>query len=181
MNYCIYYEFSWKIAIWPVGTLLGLVSPAIYNNFITHDDVVKRKHFPRYRSALCAGNSPVTGEFPSQGPVTWIFDVSFGVHQDERLSKRTRCWWFETPWRSLWCHCNVIARGNRQDGCLVILKNSSDTRPWNILLWQYENVAFRHLWLVWLKFTILSRIINNGSNNKYSSKDDDAGITLSWM
>ena len=27
--------------------------------------------------ALCAGNSPVTGEFPSQRPVTRSFDVSF--------------------------------------------------------------------------------------------------------
>ena len=24
---------------------------------------------------LCAGNSPVTGEFPAQGPVTQSFDV----------------------------------------------------------------------------------------------------------
>ena len=26
--------------------------------------------------AICAGNSPVTGEFPTQRPVTWSFDVS---------------------------------------------------------------------------------------------------------
>ena len=25
--------------------------------------------------ALCEGNSPVTGEFPTQKPVTWSFDV----------------------------------------------------------------------------------------------------------
>ena len=24
--------------------------------------------------AICAGNSPVTGEFPAQRPVTWSFD-----------------------------------------------------------------------------------------------------------
>ena len=29
--------------------------------------------------ALCAGNSPVTGEFPSQRPVTWSFDVFFDL------------------------------------------------------------------------------------------------------
>ena len=29
--------------------------------------------------ALCAGNSPVTGEFPSQRPVTRSFDVSFDM------------------------------------------------------------------------------------------------------
>ena len=27
--------------------------------------------------ALCAGNSPVTGEFPAQGPVAQSFDVFF--------------------------------------------------------------------------------------------------------
>ena len=30
--------------------------------------------------ALCAGNSPVTGEFPSQMPVTRSFDVYFDLH-----------------------------------------------------------------------------------------------------
>ena len=29
--------------------------------------------------ALCVGNSPVTGEFPSQGPVSRSFDVSFDL------------------------------------------------------------------------------------------------------
>ena len=33
---------------------------------------------------LCAGNSPVTGEFPSQRPVTW----GFGVFFDLCLNKR---------------------------------------------------------------------------------------------
>ena len=34
--------------------------------------------------AFCAGNSPVTGEFPAQRPVTRSFDVYF----DLRLNKR---------------------------------------------------------------------------------------------
>ena len=33
--------------------------------------------------AICAGNSPVTGEFPAQRPVTQSFDVFF----DLRLNK----------------------------------------------------------------------------------------------
>ena len=37
--------------------------------------------------ALCAGNSPVTGEFPTQRPVTRIFDVFFDLHLNKRLSK----------------------------------------------------------------------------------------------
>ena len=57
--------------------------------------------------ALCAGNSPVTGEFPSQRPVMWSFDVFFDLHLNKRLSKQSRRRWFEMPSRSLWRHCNV--------------------------------------------------------------------------
>ena len=57
--------------------------------------------------ALCAGKSPVTDEFPSQRPVTRVFDVSFDLRLNERLSKQSWGWWFETPSRSLWRHCNA--------------------------------------------------------------------------
>ena len=45
----------------------------VYSHFPSHDDVIKWKHFPRYWS-FC-GNSPVTGELPSQRPVTRSFDL----------------------------------------------------------------------------------------------------------
>ena len=57
--------------------------------------------------AICAGNSPVTGEFPSKRPVTRSFDVFFDLCLNKRLSKQSRGWWFQTPWRPLWRHCNV--------------------------------------------------------------------------
>ena len=60
--------------------------------------------------AFCAGNSPVTGEFPAQGPVTRSFDVFFDLRLDRKLSKQWKRWWFETPPRSLWCHCSVNCR-----------------------------------------------------------------------
>ena len=56
--------------------------------------------------ALCAGNSPVTGEFPSQRPVKPSFDVFFDRRLNKRLSKQPRRLRFETPPRSLWRHCN---------------------------------------------------------------------------
>ena len=59
--------------------------------------------------AFCAGNSPVTGEFPSQRPVTRIFDVFFHLCLNKRLNKQSQSWWFETPWRPSWCHCNAHA------------------------------------------------------------------------
>ena len=42
--------------------------------------------------AICVGNSPVTGEFPAQRPVTRSFDVFFDRRLNERLSKQSRGW-----------------------------------------------------------------------------------------
>ena len=39
--------------------------------------------------AICEGNSPVTGEFPSQRPVTRRFDVFFDLHLIKQLSKQS--------------------------------------------------------------------------------------------
>ena len=55
---------------------------------------------------LCAGNSPVTGEFPAQRPVTRSFDVYFDLRLNNLLSKQPRRWWFETPSDPLWRHGN---------------------------------------------------------------------------
>ena len=46
--------------------------------------------------ALCAGNSPVTGEFPTQTPVTRSFDVFFDLRLNKQLSNQSWGWWFET-------------------------------------------------------------------------------------
>ena len=56
--------------------------------------------------ALCEGNPPVPGRFPSQRPVTRRFDVFFDLRLNKRLSKQSRRRWFKTPSRSLWRHCN---------------------------------------------------------------------------
>ena len=55
--------------------------------------------------AFCAGNSPVTGEFLAQRPVTRSFDVFFDLRLNERSSKQSWGWWFQTPLRPLWRHC----------------------------------------------------------------------------
>ena len=39
--------------------------------------------------AICAGNSPVPGEFPAQRPVTRSFDVFFHLRLNKRLSKQS--------------------------------------------------------------------------------------------
>ena len=39
--------------------------------------------------AICAGNSPVAGEFHAQRPVTRSFDVFFDLRLNKRLSKQS--------------------------------------------------------------------------------------------
>ena len=56
--------------------------------------------------AICAGNSPVPGEFPTQRPVTRSFDVYFDLRPNKRLSKQSWGWWFETLSPPLWRHRN---------------------------------------------------------------------------
>ena len=56
--------------------------------------------------AICAGNSPVPGEFPAQRPVARSFDVFFDLRLNKRLGKQSWSWWFETLSRLLWRHRN---------------------------------------------------------------------------
>ena len=62
--------------------------------------------------ALCEGNSPVTGEFPAQRPVTQSFEVFFHLCLNKRLSEYLNKWWgrcFERPCHLLWRHTNGVA------------------------------------------------------------------------
>ena len=74
-----------------------------------HDDVIRWKTFSALLG-ICAGNSPVTGKFPAQRPVTRSFDVFSDLCLNKRLSKQSWGWWFETLSHPLWRHCNVYRR-----------------------------------------------------------------------
>ena len=56
--------------------------------------------------AICAGNSPVTDEFPAQRPVMRSFDVFSDLCLNKRFSKHSWGWWLETPLHPLWRHSN---------------------------------------------------------------------------
>ena len=58
--------------------------------------------------AICAGNSPVPGEFPTQRPVTRSFGVFFDLRLNKRLSKQSWGWWFESLSHPLWRHRNEM-------------------------------------------------------------------------
>ena len=47
------------------------------------------------------------GEFPAQRPVMRSCDVFFDLRLNERLSKQSWGWWFETISRQLWRQCNA--------------------------------------------------------------------------
>ena len=109
--------------------------------------------------AICAGNSPVTGEFPAQRPVTRSFDVFFDLRLNRWLSKQWWGWWFETPSRPLWRHCNVyikIITGYPHSVDLQHYSNATGA-PWRpirlkLLVQQTveantkENIKTRHYW-----------------------------------
>ena len=76
--------------------------------------------------AICARNSPVTGEFPAQRPVTRSFDISFDLHLNKRLSKQSWGWWFETPSCPLWRHCNDGCEIGHQWACRCPENHSAD-------------------------------------------------------
>ena len=71
--------------------------------------------------ALCAGNSPVTGEFPSPRSVTRSFDIFFDLRSwfdlSTWLSKQSRCRWFGTPTDSSSRHCDELNRENSIPAC----------------------------------------------------------------
>ena len=72
-----------------------------------HDDAIKWKHFVRYWPFVRGIHwSPV--DSPHKRPVTQSFDIFFHVRLNKRFSKQSKCWWFETQWRSLWRHCNGV-------------------------------------------------------------------------
>ena len=74
--------------------------------------------------ALCEGNPPVTGRFPSQRPVTQSFNVFFDLHLNKQLNKQSRCRWFETPLHLLWHHCNDMSMFSGQEMVWEILPDS---------------------------------------------------------
>ena len=59
--------------------------------------------------ALCEGNLPVTGGFPSQRVIMWSFDVLFDVSLNKLLNKQSSCRWSEM----LWCSCDVTNNTER--------------------------------------------------------------------
>ena len=64
----------------------------------------------------------------TQGPVTRSFDVFFDLPPNQNMNKQLRHWWFETPSRSLWRHCNVF-QGRSMTRTQSIPDDSEEAEP----------------------------------------------------
>ena len=99
--------------------------------------------------AICAGNSPVPGEFLAHRPVTRSFDVYFDLSPNKRLSKQLWGWWFETQSRPLWRHCNgAVCLGGHQSKhqssnalAFVLLPSQRASNAENVSIWWRNHVA----------------------------------------
>ena len=104
--YNTFQELSTRLTLWYVLLwLVRLLLQSLYFMFIMMTS--SNGNFLRVTGHLC-GNSPATGEFPSQRPVTQSFDVFFILRLNNRLSKQSWGWGFETPSCSLRRHCNDV-------------------------------------------------------------------------
>ena len=77
---------------------------------VSHDDVIKWKYFPRYWPFVREiHRSPVNSPHKGQWRGALIFYL---IRLNNRLSKQSRGWWFETASRSLCRHCkSQLSRG----------------------------------------------------------------------
>ena len=72
-----------------------------------HDDGIKWKHFSRYWPFVRGiHRSPVNFPHKGQGRGSLMFSLICALNK--QLSKQSWGWWFETPSRLLWRHCNVL-------------------------------------------------------------------------
>ena len=79
--------------------------------YTIHDDVIKWKHFPRYWPFVrVIHRSPVNS--PHKGQWRGALMSSLICALNKGLSKQSWGWWFETPSRPIWRHCNESVLGS---------------------------------------------------------------------
>ena len=73
---------------------------------VCHDDVIKWKYFPCYWPFVRGiHRSPVNSPHKGQWRGALMFSLICALNK--RMGKQSWDWWFETPSRSSWRHCNV--------------------------------------------------------------------------
>ena len=104
---CEIQSFSDTTALRNIAMIAGmqLVCPYdTHNGHEHHEDVIKWKHFPRYWPFVREIHQSPVNSLP-KGEWREALVFSF-ICLNKRLNKQSRGWWFETPSRPLWRHCN---------------------------------------------------------------------------
>ena len=130
-------SLTWMVLIWiPWDYWLWMSVRCIGHVFTTAQFMMTSSNGNIFRVTghLC-GNSPAPGEFATQRPVTRSFDVFFDLRLNNRLSKRSWGWWFETPSRPLWCHCNVtMTSWHVNSFCITGILGESSRDKWSLFI-----------------------------------------------
>ena len=95
-SYASHEHLHWHSLFFFISCIIGL-----------HDAVIKWSHFHGYWPFVREIHPSGTSKFPTQKPVTRIFDFFFNLRLNKRLNKQSRGCWFETPPRPFWRHCNT--------------------------------------------------------------------------
>ena len=121
--------------------------------------------------ALCAGNSPVTGEFPSQRPVTRSFDVLICAWIKAWVNNRQA-----GDLRRHGAHYHVIVICTRVTNLVSIvhadIQAHTDTRKTiGTALLSTLDAIFSCKWLVWYVILVVDQIPHKPSHHIAKSKD----------
>ena len=102
-----------------------------------HDDVIKWKHFPRYCRTFewVIHRSPVNS--PQKGQWRGALMFTLICAWTKWLGKQSWGWWFETPSRSLWRHCNAAGICHPLGLCIGLSVGSEK-------LWEFSLVTWAH-------------------------------------
>ena len=110
--FCSLYHLNWYIDLDAGSSRRRLCDPLLHQRLSTRWHLAWWRHQMETFSALlaiCAGNSPVSGEFPAQRPVTRSFDIFFDLRLNKRLSKQSWGCWFEILLCPIWRQCNAMS------------------------------------------------------------------------
>ena len=116
------------------------------NDAETSSDSLWRHQMETFSALLanCAVNSPVSGEFPTQRPVTRSFDVFFDLRLNERLSKHS------------WALVCPFSRGFLTHYILYFLKYSCTNIFHRRGLYTFYSIVVSLVTHIWIDFTCIT-------------------------
>ena len=93
--------------------------------------------------------------------------VFFDLRLNKRLSKQSWGWWFETPSRPLWCHCNgilMMTSSHRNDWIHIHSPFVREVRRSSVVFLthcQWCEASMFYLLITWTRWWTNSRFVDN--------------------